>query len=133
MARKRKMSPSRRATPTHSYYFKLPVDRWAAIQAVAQARGMTVADWLRNAIRTQLYIDAAGPEADTILTLAAQALAPVQAAADQAAAGVEAVAQVLVDLLAQVMALQGVEPGEAETLAADRVAAAWEAVRDRAD
>jgi hypothetical protein len=118
-----------RRTTARSYRLELPADRWAAIAAVAQARGESIAQWLRRAIRSQLYLDAAAPEADTLLSLAAQALGPTRAAAEAARDGVEGLAAVLADLLAQVLVLHGVAPDHAQALADERVAAAVGAAR----
>ena len=107
---------------------RLDPERMASIKAIAEARGESLAAWLRRAVRTQMYIDAAGPDADSALKLIRQGTEPATRAAILAADAAQASVLLMHDLLAAELQAAGLPRDLAEQQADARMAAAWDGV-----
>ena len=110
---------------TSSYRLALPDETLQAVRAVAQARGETLAAWLRRAVRTQLYVDAIGPDADTAIKLVRQGSEPAERAARTAADAAQAAVLMLHTVLREQLQASGL-PADLATERADaEMAVAW--------
>lgn len=110
---------------TSSYRLALPDETLQAVRAVAQARGETLAAWLRRAVRTQLYLDAVGPDADTAIRLVRQGAEPAERAAKLAADAAQAAVLLLHTVLVGQAEASGLPPELAAARADAEMAAAW--------
>ncbi len=107
---------------------RLDPDRLAAIRAIAVARGESLTAWLRRAVRTQIYIDAAGPDSDTALRLIRQGTAPTIQAATLAADAAQASLLLIHDVLVAQLQMAGLPRELAESQVQAKVEAAWDGV-----
>ena len=120
------MATRTKRTKAVAFVLRLDPDRLAAVRAIAEARGESLTAWLRRAVRTQIYIDAAGPDSDTALRLIRQGTAPATQAATLAADAAQAACLLLHDLLTAQLEAAGL-PRELAVQQADaRVEAAWD-------
>lgn len=124
------MRRTRRPRPQtdSSYRLVLPADTMAAAKAIAQVRGETLAQWLRRAVRTQIYIDAVGPDGDTVIRLIRQGAEPAVEAATRAADAAQAAALLSRAVLARTLEAQGLPLDQATAQAAAAWDEAWAGV-----
>ena len=105
---------------------RLDSERLAAVRAIAQARGEPLAAWLRRAVRTQIFIDAAGPDSDTAIRLVEQGTAKATQAATMAADAAQASFLLIHDLLVAQLQMAGLPRELAESQVQAKVEAAWD-------